>query len=350
MKTETMEEPILEIALEDDTRQHIEAFGQEVAKLEAQASTIAVTDDVTEEVALIFIDGCKKTHADIERYRDAKVRPHNTYVANVNSGVKPFKDVLARIVSATDALRSQYLTRKQRLIEEENRRRIAEAEQQRLEQERKEREAREAVEAAQLEKERLEKEQQEREYQEELAKLELENRRKAELAAAEAARIAGDKAAEDAAKQNIADAKAAAEALARKSEEDRLATEAEKAKLDKQIVRQETKADLASMASTMVAPEIAVNSSMGARTLANGGRVGTRETDEPYFTNGMPVYADPIKKKYAEYFRDDVRLSQDLPARYFTLDLAKVVRDLKNGVPVPGMALRSKYTMVSRKS
>lgn len=347
MTTDTALEPIILDELDTETKQQIEAFGQEVAKLEEQSKTIQVNDDVTEEVSLIFIDGCKRTHSDIEAYRDGKVRPHNNFVKKVNSGVNPYKDILTRIINATDTLRSQYLTRKQAAIEEENRRRIAEAERLRLENERKEQAARDEAERLRKEAERLAKEEADRELQAEMDRLALEQKAKDEAAAAEAARRAGDEAAAREAEQRAAQAKADEEERARKAEEDRKASEAERARLEKAAIKQEAKADIAAVTATMIAPTIGVNTSMAARTLANGARVGTRDADEPYFTNGMPVYADPIKKKYEDYYQDDVRLSPELVKRYFVFDIAKAVRDLRNGIEVPGMALRQKHTTVA---
>lgn len=336
-----------EIEVEEDTKQQIEAFGLEVAKLEEQAKTIQVHDDVTEEVSLIFIDGCKRTHADIEAYRDGKVRPHNTYVKKVNGGVNPFKDVLTRLINATGELRSQYLIRKQAAIEEANRRAIAEAEQARLEKERKEKEAREEAERLRKEAERLEKEAADRELQEEMDRLALEQKAKDEAAAAEVARKAGDVAAANAAEQRANQAKAEEEERARKAEEERKASEAERARLEKAAIKQDAKADIAAVASTMIAPVITVNTSTAARTLANGARVGTRDADEPYFTNGMPVYADPIKKKYETYRRNDPRLPKDIDDSLWIFDTARAVRILRDDQPVPGMALRQKHTTVA---
>lgn len=350
MNTQVIEEDALEIPVEVETQQQIETFGQEVAKLEEQAKSITVTDDVTEEVSLIFIAGCKKTHADIEAYRDAKVRPHNTYVAKVNSGVKPFKDVLSRLISATDAMRSQFLVRKQKMIEEENRRRAAEAERERLEKERKEKEAREEAERARQEAERIERERIEREYNERMAQLALENKRKADEQAAEDAKRAGDLEAARKLQEQADAIKAQADEQARKAEEERKASEAEQAKLEKKAVTLDAKADIAAASASMVAPEIEVNTSTAARTLASGSRVSTREAQEPYFLNGMPIYSDPIKRKFEEYSLDDARLDPALAKRYFKFDLAQAVRDLKNGVPVPGMALRNGHKTIARKS
>ena len=350
MNTQVIEEDALEIPVEVETQQQIETFGQEVAKLEEQAKSITVTDDVTEEVSLIFIAGCKKTHADIEAYRDAKVRPHNTYVAKVNSGVKPFKDVLSRLISATDAMRSQFLVRKQKMIEEENRRRAAEAERERLEKEGKEKEAREEAERARQEAERIERERIEREYNERMAQLALENKRKADEQAAEDAKRAGDLEAARKLQEQADAIKAQADEQARKAEEERKASEAEQAKLEKKAVTLDAKADIAAASASMVAPEIEVNTSTAARTLASGSRVSTREAQEPYFLNGMPIYSDPIKRKFEEYSLDDARLDPALAKRYFKFDLAQAVRDLKNGVPVPGMALRNGHKTIARKS
>lgn len=336
------------IEMDEDAKQQLEAFGQEVARLDEESKTIAVKDDATEEVALIFINGCKKTHADIEAYRDAKVRPHNNYVKSVNAVANPFKEVLARLVVATDTLRGDYLVKKQAAIDEENRRRIAQAERERLEKERKEREAREEAERLRKEAERLAKEEADREFQAEMDRLELEQKAKDEAAAAEVARKAGDERAAREAEQRAAQAKAEEEERVRKAEAERQASEAERARLEKMAITQDAKADIAAAMATMIAPAIEVNTSTAARTLANGARVGTREADEPYCTNGLPIYADPIKKKYVDdYYQDDARLPAGLPARYFALDIAKVVRDLRNGHVVPGFALRTKHMTVS---
>ena len=220
----------------------------------------------------------------------------------------------------------------------------------RLEKERKEKEAREEAERARQEAERIERERIEREYNERMAQLALENKRKADEQAAEDAKRAGDLEAARKLQEQADAIKAQADEQARKAEEERKASEAEQAKLEKKAVTLDAKADIAAASASMVAPEIEVNTSTAARTLASGSRVSTREAQEPYFLNGMPIYSDPIKRKFEEYSLDDARLDPALAKRYFKFDLAQAVRDLKNGVPVPGMALRNGHKTIARKS
>lgn len=322
-------------------KQQIEQFGAVVAQLERQAQTITVNDDVQEEVALLFITGCQQTFNNIENYRKEKVQPHNAVLSAVNGGTRPWKKVLQRLISAADGLRSEYVTRKQAAIDAENRRRIAEAEAARVEKERKEREAREEAERKQREIERLEAEQRQREYEEELAKLQAEQKLKDDLAAAQNAEEAARK---------MAEAKAEQEERERKAEEARQATLAEQERLAKQAAKLEAKADIAAASASMVSPEITLNSSLGIRTIASGSRVSTKEEMEPYFLNGMPIWKDASRKAYVDYYLDDERLPEGLPARYFVLDLAKVLKDVKNDVPVPGFGLRVRHKTRNLKS
>lgn len=119
-------------------------------------------------------------------------------------------------------------------------------------------------------------------------------------------------------------------------------------------MRAEARADITAEQAATVAPVIQYNDSLGTRTLMNGAKVGTKEVLNVYMDSGLPVYSDPPKnKKVCEYTRDDMRLASELLTeqydRYWVLDMAAVVRDVKNGVPVHGFSTTSNTKTVGRR-
>jgi hypothetical protein len=54
------------------------------------------------------------------------------------------------------------------------------------------------------------------------------------------------------------------------------------------------------------------------------------------------------KKKYAEYYRDDSRMNA-IPSRYWVLDLAKLGKDVKNGVPIDGCVKTTRSATTARR-
>lgn len=343
-----------DVPLSSDIEQRLTVFREQVVELEQQSKTIQVVDDVGEQAAMIFIAGVKKVSNDLEDYRDRLVRPHNTTVQKINGSVKPISELAMKLVAAMDAKRSEYITEKERKIEEANRLAAAKAEQERREKEEKERRQREEAKRLQDEADRLERERIEREIQAEQERQALEQQRKDEEAAAEAARVAGDLAAQEDARQRAEAIKAQEEAKRKEDEEARQRSLAEQAKLEKKAIAVEAKADITAMEVDTVVPVIQFNSSIGVRTLSNGEKVGTRDVKEvTCWEDGTPVYKDPIKKKWAEFNRNSSCIPKDLLdpqyARYWTFDIAAAVGDVKRGVPVPGLSSTTrKKTVGSR--
>lgn len=322
--------------VEQDLEQDLEPFKQKVAVIEKKAKSLSVTDDLSEAVALEFINGAKCLYGDMEEKRDKRVRPLNTEVKKINDAYRPYTNVLDQLWRATDQIRSQYVTKKQQAIEAANRRAIADAEQKKREEEAKAEAARQEAERLRLEAERLEKEENDRLLQAEMDRLATEERKKAEFQAIIDAQRAGDEAKAIVAHEALEATKTQEERRAIQNEAARLAAVAEQKKLEQQAIKQDAKADIAESKATMVAPTIQVNDSVGSRVLLDGSKVGTREVDDWYFATGLAVHTDPQKKKYAEYYADDTRLPNGIPDRYWLLDLAKLGKDVKNGVPIEG--------------
>lgn len=305
----------------------VQALQELTDQLEARAQSLLIHDDASEEAGLMFIAECKQSYAHLEAQRTDKVQAHNEYVRMVNKAFKPFTDILDRLWRATDAQRSQYALKKQAAIDEANRKAIAAAEAARREEEAKAEAARQEAERLRLEAERIEQERVQKEFEEEMARLELARTKQAQAQAAEDARKAGDRQAEEEALRKQAEAQAAEEARTRQADEDRKAAEAEKLRLEKAAVKLEAKADMAETKALMTAPTITGESATAARTLVSGAKVGSRKVTTWYFENGMAIDG--------EYYADDPRF-KDIPFRYWLLDTAKLGRDVKNGVPVPG--------------
>lgn len=78
----------------------------------------------------------------------------------------------------------------------------------------------------------------------------------------------------------------------------------------------------------------------GTRTLLDGSKATSRKKDTPVFENGCSMDED--------YSRDDPRM-QSIPDRYFYLDMAKLKRDAKAGVPVPGVTLIEGTATIARR-
>lgn len=370
------------VVLEPEIVTQLEVYRQQIVRLQDESRMIEIVDEAGEGAALIFIDGVKRIERDLEEYRDGIVRPHNNKVREVNKSVKQISELAGGLIMAMDAKRDFFLKEKQRQIDEANRRAAAEAERLRIEKEAKEKALRDEAERLQREAERIERERIEREIAAEVARRESERKQKEAEAAIEAARLKAI-ADEEAAARAIQEGKAKeakrlqelAEASRRAEEEARLKAEQDKAdeaarvqreeeamresraeqvKLEKAAVRAEARADITAEQAATVAPVIQYNDSLGTRTLMNGAKVGTKEVLNVYMDSGLPVYSDPPKnKKVSEYTRDDRRLASELLTeqydRYWVLDMAAVVRDVKNGVPVPGFSTTSKTKTVGRR-
>lgn len=306
----------------------LSTYKGEVEILEAQAKTLAITDDVSEGAATIFIAGCKKLQADMEADRKSRVEEMNREVRAINESYKPFDTILDRLWRVTDTAKSAYITKKQAAIEAANRKAIADAEAARREKERKEREAREEAERLRLEAERVKREEINRQIEAEMERLRAEQAVEAAVAAAEAAAKAGDVEAEEKARAIASAATLAEEERKIQDEMDRLAAQQEQARLEKDAAKQEVKADTAQSQALMASPQLVdAESATGTRTLTNGAKVGGRKDIKWAFTNGMDIEG--------EYTRDDPRV-QEIGDRYFILDTKKLGKDVKNGVPVHG--------------
>lgn len=352
MEQATLIEP--EVMLGPDIEQRLTLYRERIQALETQSQSIQIVDDAGERAALIFISGVDRIIKDIEQDRDGVVRPHNTLVKKVNASMGQVSELAVRLKQAMDQKRCDYTTEKTRKIEEANRIAAAKAEQERREKEEKERKQREEAKRLQEEAERLERERIEREIQAEIDRQAAEQKRKDEEAAAEEARRAGDFQKELEAKRRAMELRAEEEARKLKDEQDRQASLAEQAKLEKKASTLEAKADITAMQSDMVVPEIQFNTSNGVQVLPSGAKVTTREVKEVRcWEDGTPVYKDPIKKKYAEFDRNSSCIPDELLdpqyARYWKLDVAAVVGDVKRGVPVPGLSANTrKKTVGSR--
>ena len=313
---------------QDMIEREIDAYRQEVETLERQAASLLVTDDASEEAALLFIAECKRAYAKLEERRDSKVRPLNAEVKAINEGFRPYTTVLDRLWRTTDQIRGRYVTQKQQAIEAANRRAIADAAEAKRREEARAEAARQEAERLRLDAERLVEEENNRLLQVEMDRLAAEQNIKDEEEALARAKREGDARAAREAQEAIDQANLEEEERLRKAEDDRLAAINEQNTLEKKAIKLDAKADIAESKASMVAPTIQVNDSVGSRTLLDGSKVGTRKVVDWYFENGMP--------KDGDYYHDDPRVSS-IPSRYFLLDTAKLAKDVKNGVPVLGV-------------
>lgn len=330
----------MELVLVPIAGTEIKAYKQEVDALERQATALVVHDEASEEAALVFIAGCKTTENKLEEARKEKVQKPNEYVNTVNAAFKPFSEILERLRKATDQQRNLYLRKRQEAIDAANRKAIADAEALKREQERKAEEARQEAERLRREAEKLEEERIAREVQEEMDRLEIEARKQREARAAADALRAGDI---EAAKKAEADLEATRQEEARQafeSDQKRKVEADEKARLEKAAVKQDMKAETADSKAMLTTPELVSGDTKGVRQLEGGAKVGTRKTTSWAFTNGMSIEGD--------YYMDDARV-QEIPARYFKLDLSKLGKDVKNGNPIPGTIKLDGFATTTRK-
>lgn len=336
-QTETVdtEDTVLTPEIQQQIAAAIEPFEKALAKCNEEARQ-PIANDADEMAALVYIAQRKRDYTEMEEIRDRLVRPYNTIVKAINKAFKRYTDQYDADWRLKDQARSLYVTKKQQAIDAANRKAIADAEEARRIEEAKAETARQEAERLRLEAERIYREEVEREYQAEMARLAAENKKKAEAQAILDAQRAGDERAARIAEAALQATKDAEEKRLRQDEAARLAAMAEQDRVEKAAIKQDAKADIAESKATMVAPTIQVNDSVGSRTLVDGSKVGTREVDEWYFSNGLAVHTDLQKKKYAEYYADDARLPNGIPDRYWLLDLAKLGKDVKNGVPIEG--------------
>ena len=329
-----------ELVLVQMKETELQAYKQEVDALERQATALVVHDEASEEAALVFIAGCKTTENKLEEARKEKVQKPNEYVKTVNAAFKPFSEILERLRKATDQQRNLYLRKRQEAIDAANRKAIADAEAAKRAEERKAEEARQEADRLRKESEKLEEERIAREVQEKMDRLEIENRKKREMQAIIDAQRAGDEAKALVAHASLAAAKAEEEARALRSEQARQAEETEKSRLEKAAVKQDMKAETADSKAMLTTPELVSGDTKGVRQLESGAKVGTRKTVSWAFTNGMSIEGD--------YYQDDARV-QEIPARYFKLDLSKLGKDVKNGNPIPGTIKLDGFATTTRK-
>lgn len=102
------------------------------AAIEA-AREIKVTDDATEQRAIVARKILKDHEADAEQARTAEVAPHNAFVKEVNGAFKKITDAISTAIETLDRGLLSWRKEKQRRIEEENRKIAAEVERQRQE-------------------------------------------------------------------------------------------------------------------------------------------------------------------------------------------------------------------------
>lgn len=334
--------------IQQQIAQALEPFEKALAQYTEEANR-PITNDAEEMAAVVYIAQRKRDFREMEEIRDRLVRPYNTIVKSINAAFKKYTDQYDADWRLKDQARSAYLTKKQQAIDEANRKAIAEAAAAKAAEEAKAESARQEAERLRLEAERIERERLEAEVQAEMDRLAAEKKIHDEEQALIDAKRRGDEAAARAAQEEVDRKKREEEARLAQVEQDRLAAIEEQNRLEKAAIKQEAKADIAESKSTMIAPTIQVNDSVGTRTLLDGSKAGTREVDEWYFENGLPIHTDLQKKKYAEYYQDDPRV-KEIPARYFVLDLAKLGKDVKNGVPIAGCVKTTrKATTAGRK-
>lgn len=311
----------------------------ELMVMEQRANALNPSDDQSEAQALLFIAECKTAGKRLEEKREALVRPHLDAQKKINSTYKPVIDAFTSLWERVDERLSAYRKRKQLAIEEANRKAIAKAEEERKERERIAEEARREAERLRQEAERLEEERLKREYDAEMARLEAERKLKAEAEAVEAARKAGDEAKQRAAREALEKAQAEEAERARKAEEEKRVAAAAQAKIEKAASKLEVKADTQEARAMTVSPEIQGHAQK-TQELLTGDKATGKKVAVWIFTNGMP-------NEKEDYYGDDPRV-QDIPDRYFVLDLSKLGKDVKNGVPVPGTKRDFRYTTAVR--
>lgn len=300
-----------------------------------------ITNDAEAMVAEVFVAQRKRDYKELEEIRDRLVRPYNSIVREINRAFKSETEVADADWRLRDQDLSTYRTEKQAAIDAANRKAIAEAEELRRQEEAKAEAARQEAERLRLEAERIEREENDRLLQAELDKLVAEQKIRDEEEAVREAKRKGDADAVAAAQKLVDDAKAAEDERLRRAEADRLSAIEAQNKIDKQVIKQESKADIAESKATMISPTIQVNDSVGQRTLADGSSVGTRSVEECYFDNGAPIYVDLAKKKYAEYCQDDPRMAGiEIPPSCWVLDMGKLIKIRKAGVLIKGMSIK----------
>lgn len=308
----------------------------ELIVMEQRANALNPADDQSEAQALLFIAECKTAGKRLEERREALVRPHLDAQKKINSTYKPVIDAFTSLWERVDERLSAYRKRKQLAIEEANRKAIAKAEEERKERERIAEEARREAERLRQEAERLEEERLKKEYEAEMARLEAERKLKAEAEAVEAAK---DEAQRRAAQEALEKSRAEEAERARKAEEEKRAAAEAQAKLEKSASKLEVKADTQEARAMTVSPEIQSHAPK-TQELLTGDKATGKKVAVWMFTNGMP-------NEKEEYYGDDPRV-QDIPDRYFVLDLSKLGRDVKSGVPIPGTKRDFKYTTAVR--
>lgn len=300
-----------------------------------------ITNDAEEMVNVVVVAQRKRDYKELEEIRDRLVRPYNTIVKQINKAFKMETDVADEDWRLRDQDLSAYRTAKQAAIDAANRKAIADAEEARRKKEAEEEAAR--VEAKRLrdEAERVDQERINQEFQAEMDRLAAEQKIKDEEAALLRAKQEGDARAAREAQAAIDRATREEEERARKAEQERLDAVAEKARLEKAAIKQDSKADIAASKATMIAPTIQVNDSVGTRTLSDGSSVGTRKVEEVYFDNGLPVFSDHLKKKLAEHYKNEPRLKDiEIPEHCWLLDMSKLVKLVKDGFVIKGISVR----------
>lgn len=300
---------------------------------------LTITDDVTMSQVLTMIADCKASEDRNEAKREKEVAPHLAEQRRINGFYKPIIEFWKSARLELDTRVSDYRKRKQQEIEEANRKAIAAADAERKEREAKAEAARQEAERLRLEAERLERERVQREYDEEMARLEAENKRKAEEKALRDAQEAGDKAKVEAARLELERQQAEEDARLKKAEEERKEAEAEKLRLEKAALKQESKADIEESRAMLAAPVLQA-AAPKTSVLEDGTKATGKKVATWLFTNGMPTEG-------VNYTGDDLRV-QDIPDRYFDLNLSRLGKDVKNGVPIHGTKRDYRYATASK--
>lgn len=300
-----------------------------------------ITNAAEAMVAEVFVAQRKRDYKELEEIRDRLVRPYNTIVGQINKAFKTETTLADQDWRTRELDLDIYRTEEQARIDAANRKAIADAAEITRQEEAKAEAARQEAERIRKEAERLEQAELDRQLQVEMDRLAAEQKIKDEQEALARAKREGDVRAAREAQESIDRARLEEEERIRKAEHARLAAVAEQNALEKQAIKQDAKADIAESKATMVSPVIEVNNSVGKRVLDNGQTVGTRKVEDWRFDNGLQVYQDPLtRKKYADYYADDVRLnSVEIPRSCLLVDLAKLGKIVKAGVPIKGCTM-----------
>jgi len=127
--------PVPKYDLDPATAEKIVGLETRLPSALKAAAAIRVTDDRTDQLATNARAMLKDHEKEAETLRDPIVRPHNAFVREVNARFKKATDAITAALEQLDGRILAYRREKQRLVDEENRRIAAKAEQKRKDEE-----------------------------------------------------------------------------------------------------------------------------------------------------------------------------------------------------------------------